>query len=137
MSLKASAVPSIFAWKQHETNFTSKAAAPYRKTLSTTLKSGEICPRKSVFLCLRSPAAAKHQKQQAIIALSHRISLALQIKCGLFVHFFAKFKTLDTVESFRQLICNFYNVQCFGETSVCCSNIYYLCLRGFLPEHKT
>ena len=69
--------------------------APYRKTLSTTPKSGEICPRKSLFLCLRSPAAAKHQKQQAIIALSHWISLAWQIKCDLIVHFFATFKTLS------------------------------------------
>lgn len=40
--------------------------------------------------------------------MSHWISLGLQIKCGLFVHFFATFKTLfyqaNTIESFRLLL---------------------------------
>ena len=37
-----------------ERNLTMKAAAPYRKTLSTTTKSGEIFPRKRVFFRVSS-----------------------------------------------------------------------------------
>jgi len=59
-----------------ETNFTTKAAAPYCKTLSTTPKSEEICPRERVFFCVFG--AQQNTKSD-----------------GLLVHFFATFTTLS------------------------------------------
>lgn len=39
-----------------ETNFITKAAAPYQKALSTTGKREEICPRKSLFSVSSKPS---------------------------------------------------------------------------------
>ena len=61
MSLKASAVPSIFAWKKlhHE------SGRPLPKGLiNNSEKTGNLFQKKSVFRCLRSLKcySAKHQK---------------------------------------------------------------------------
>ena len=91
MSLKASAVPSIFAWKQISPR---KRPPPTERPYNDTKEWGNLSQKKSFSVSLE-PSAAKHQQQQVIIALSRWISLALQIKCCLFVHFFATFKTLS------------------------------------------
>ena len=76
-----------------ETNFTKKAAAPYRKTLSTTPKSGKSLPEKESFSVSSEPSKTPEAaSDNSVIPLN---LLALQIKCGLFVHFFATFETLS------------------------------------------
>ena len=78
----------------HRNKLHLESGRPLQKDLIKDTEKWGNLPQESIFLCLRSPVAAKHQKQQAIIALSQWISLALQIKCGLFVYFFATFKNL-------------------------------------------
>ena len=70
-----------------------------------SISDREIVERSGI---LDLPFNKGDSKLKLKMLLSHWISLGLQIKCGLFVHFFATFKTLfyqaNTIESFRLLL---------------------------------
>ena len=110
-------VPSIFAWKQ-----TSPRKRPplTERPYQRHWKVGEICPRKRSFSVSSEPSCSKTPEtasDNSVISLNlFGVANQMWSVCAFLCNIQ---DPRHSTKSFRQLICNFYDVQCFGGTSVC------------------